>query len=107
MKDKHIRVDMDFCADPIWESEDGKNFVNGDIEDFIDLISESLFNELVLYQDLWENYHSYEWSYGTKILDIDFPAWEKSLAESLSQELPGDYSVYYYDLSLQKNVMVD
>lgn len=107
MEHKHIRVDMDFCADPIWESGDGKSFVNGDIGDYVDLISESLFNELILYQDLWENYHSNGWRYGTKILDIDFPAWEKSLAKSLSQEFPGDYSVYYYDLSLQKNVMVD
>ena len=106
MKNKYVCVDMDICSDPIFVSEDGKEWLPGDLDDFRDLISPSLMKELLIYQDLWdyiqvEDYHS-----GNKLKLIDYSAWAKDLASSLSQELPGDYSTYYYDYSLQKNVLV-
>lgn len=108
---KHIRVDMDYCSDPIWVSEDGKRFFNGDVEDLIDIVSENLISNLLLYQDLWDTIHwklrKCDKKQKGKFDIIDFQAWEKSLAERLSQELPGDYSVYYYDNSLQQNVRVE
>ena len=104
---KHIKIGMDFSSEPVWVRVDNKRFFNGYLGDLSDLISESLFNELELYAQLWDKIHWWEHKNHQKTQIVDFIAWEKSLAKSLSQELPGDYSVYYYDLSLQKNVMVD
>ena len=107
MKNKHICVDMDICSDPIFVSDDGKEWLPGDLEDLCGVISLSLVDELLLYQDLWDLVQVEEYHSGNKLKVINFTAWTRDLASSLSQELSGDYSVYYYDPTLQKNVLVD
>lgn len=53
----HLKVDMDYCADPIWVSNDPLDsspaFCNGSLEEF-DLPA-SLMHSFKLYQQLWEN----------------------------------------------------
>ena len=107
MKNKHICVDMDVCSDPIFVSDDDKEWLPGDLEDLCGVISLSLMDELLLYQDLWDFVQVEEYHSGNKLKVINFTAWTRDLAKSLSQELSGDYSVYYYDSTLQKNVLVD
>ena len=51
MTEKHIRIDMDYVSTPVWFSEDGNNFVNGDIES-LELNSE-IVQSLNYYEKVW------------------------------------------------------
>lgn len=53
----HLKVDMDYCADPIWVSEEPLDvspaFMNTSLEEFD--LPKPLMHSLKLYQSLWEN----------------------------------------------------
>ena len=54
MKYQHIKIDMDYCADPLWVSVDGIHFVNDSLSEYEDRLSKELLHGLSLYQDIWE-----------------------------------------------------
>lgn len=54
-----IRVDMDYCSDPLWGSADKKSgFCNLSLEDFEKVLSKELMHSLAYYQHSWEMLHS-------------------------------------------------
>lgn len=56
-----VRVDKDYCSDPVWVIEEGELFyVNGHLPDFKDILSEELMKDLESYSELWETYF---WDY--------------------------------------------
>ncbi|ATS93560.1 hypothetical protein P1A145kb_p160 [Pectobacterium phage DU_PP_I] len=57
MNYKHIMIDMDYCADPLWVSEDGCCFANGDLCEFEKVLPAGTMHSLAMYQDLWEKTH--------------------------------------------------
>lgn len=107
MKYKAIKVDMDYCADPLWVSEDGESFLNGSLSEFEGVLSGGLFFGLKMYQQLWENYHtSLSWV-GEDIIGDALEEVQIQLAVRLKEELP-DVRVFYsrYDL-LDKWILVE
>lgn len=56
MNYKALMVDMDYCADPIWVSEDqsAPYFANGSLEEFEGILSKGLLHGLKVYQSAWE-----------------------------------------------------
>lgn len=117
MKYKHLKVDMDYCADPIWVSteEESPVFANGSLSEFEGVLSKGLLHGLSVYQWLWEKS---QWS--DFLTPTDMKAWTGDdliddcleemrilLAAKLKEELP-DVRVYYseYDL-LDKWVLIE
>ncbi|QOI66622.1 hypothetical protein [Erwinia phage FBB1] len=53
----HLKVDMDYCADPIWVSEEPLDaspaFMNTSLDEFD--LPKPLVHSFKLYQQLWEN----------------------------------------------------
>lgn len=117
MKYKHLKVDMDYCSDPIWVSneEESPVFINGSLREFEGVLSKGLLHGLSVYQRLWE---SSQWpDYltptdmqvwpGDDLVDNCLDEMRILLAAKLKEELP-DVRVYYsdYDL-LDKWVLVE
>lgn len=115
MKHKFIKIDMDYAADPLWESEDGEVYCNANIQDFFPVLSRPLLHGLEVYRKLWETSH---WSYllspttmeswpGEDAVADCLDKMQKDLAQQLKKELPG-CRVFYpeYDL-LDKWVLVE
>lgn len=51
-----VRIDKDYCSDPVWVCANGEQFFcNGDLDDFKGMLSEDLIKELQEYSYLWEN----------------------------------------------------
>lgn len=101
MNYKAIKIDMDYCADPIWVSEDGVRFPNGCISEFEGILSKALLHSLEVYRCLWEKAHWTE-----HLSPTDMELWPGSglifdclgelqleLAAKLKEELP-DVRVY-------------
>lgn len=104
MKYQHIKVDMDYCAYPLWCSEDGVAFANDSLSEYKGKISVELMQALILYQNLWENYNwDYTGNYNHNIGYEDSVAelleeMQIKLAVRLKEELPElrvHYSVYH------------
>ena len=74
-----VRVDKDYCSDPVWICEDGEEyFTNGDLDDFNGKLSYALISMLKAYSDAWEKVY-----------------WRNDLsAKDLS-----DFSIIFEDLS--------
>lgn len=52
----YLKVDMDYCADPIWISENlGETWINDDLIQYQDKMSEELYKLFILYRDNWED----------------------------------------------------
>ncbi|HBT0444788.1 TPA: hypothetical protein MA058_003444 [Klebsiella pneumoniae] len=103
MKYQHIKIDMDYCADPLWVSVDGIHFVNDSLSEYEDRLSKELLHGLSLYQDIWE---LSKWSkfkspsdefkdvgYEDSLEDL-IKEMEIHLAVRLKTEMP-DYHIYY------------
>lgn len=57
MNYKALMVDMDYCADPIWVSDDptgNGGFANGSLSEFEDILPKGLLHALTVYQRTWE-----------------------------------------------------
>lgn len=56
MNYKALMVDMDYCSDPIWVSEDAAApyFANGSLEEFEGILTDGLLHGLQVYQRTWE-----------------------------------------------------
>lgn len=107
MKYTAIKIDMDYCADPVWVSEDGKSFANGSLSEFEDVLSQGLLFGLKVYQQLWENYHTVlSWT-GEDLIGEVLEEMQIQLAVRLKDELP-NVRVFYsrYDL-LDRWVLVE
>lgn len=98
-KATHLIIDKDYCSDPIW---DGVSGANDCLAAYKGIIPDYLYDELDDYSRVWEimsntNLHimTDESLSDEKIeellnqkFSVDFPAWEKSLAERLSVVCP-------------------
>jgi hypothetical protein len=87
-KVNQIRVDMDHLSSPVWFSQDGKSFINGDLCELD--ISESLSIWLSFYQNLWEievGKYEFDENHKSDITGI-VEALRLSLAKRLKKELP-------------------
>ena len=72
---KYIRIDMDYCATPVWVSKDIEGvFINGDFEN-IPNIPITLKHALSCYQNLWEDVHSGKY-WNCFDLDTEESDWE-------------------------------
>lgn len=102
MKYKAIKVDMDYCADPIWLSDDGEVFANGSLSEFDKVLSKNLLHGLEVYRSLWEKAHwseymsptmSFTWD-GEDLVHDCLKKMQRELAAQLKKELP-DMRVFY------------
>lgn len=105
MKYKSIKVDMDYCAEPLWVSEDGGNspcFANGSLQEFDTVLSKGLLHGLLIYRRCWEisNWSRYmsptqdNCDYPGDTLTTDYLyEMQRTLAAKLKEELP-DVRVY-------------
>lgn len=92
-----IRVDMDYCADPLWGSADKKSgFCNLCLEDFEKVLSKDLMHSLVYYRRSWETLHSSKYltvfedheSSFLKGLHINLIKAQIEIAKQLKREMP-------------------
>lgn len=87
----NFKVDMDYCADPIWISTDGIHWVNDDLSQYKDVMSSELYDLMRIWQDQWERDL---WRKDTDQIDAGIEFIENSnvfsvyLAERLKQEWP-------------------
>lgn len=52
-----VRIDKDYCSDPVWVLEEGEQFyINGHLPDLEDILSDDLMKDLESYSELWEDY---------------------------------------------------
>lgn len=104
MNYKHILIDMDYCADPLWATAaDEGIFPNASLKEFEKVLPRSVLHSLVVYQNLWESTY---WSkyIGPSEEDRKFPGDDivydllrdmpPILAAKIKQALPGCH-VYY------------
>lgn len=99
MKYKALMIDMDYCADPIWVSNDPDNegFANGCISEFENVLSKGLLQSLEVYRSLWEKAHWTEYVSPTEeelsypCIDLVFDLLSDMvpvLANALKDEIP-------------------
>lgn len=110
MKYKHIKIDMDYCADPLWVSADGVHFVNDSLSEYEDKLSKELMHGLILYQEIWEksNWSKFK-SPSEEFKDVGYEEslcdlikeMEIKLAVRLKTEMP-DYHIYYCKYSPER-----
>lgn len=104
MKYKHLKVDMDYSADPIWGgvSEDRLIFANCSLSEFEPILSKELLHGLEVYRNMWDTAHwsefmtpsmSFEWP-GEELVHDCLKEIQIHLAARLKEELP-DAHVYY------------
>lgn len=102
--ENHIRIDMDYASSPVWFSEDGKAFVNGEVDEL--KLSDNLVSSLEYYQKIW-----YEFQSDKRSPSIDDPIigkfdslekYVEYLATLVSKELP-DKTIYVWDDENLKN----
>lgn len=97
-KATHLIIDKDYCSDPIW---DGITGANDCLAAYKNIIPNYLYDELDDYDRILEidanrslditmrnKYKEEEDFLFNQKFNIDFPAWEKSLAERLSVACP-------------------
>lgn len=115
MRYKAIKVDMDYCADPIWVSVDGIRFANVSVSEFEGKLSRGLLHGLEVYRSLWEKSmwtdHLSPTDYsawpGDDLVDDCLAELQVKLAAQLKEELP-DVQVFYSVLdSFGKSVHVE
>lgn len=107
---KHIKIDMDYCADPLWVSADGVHFVNDSLSEYEDKLSKELMHGLILYQEIWEksNWSKFK-SPSDEFKDVGYEdsledlikEMEIKLAVRLKTEMP-DHHIYYCKYSPEK-----
>lgn len=119
MEYKALLVDMDYCADPIWVSEDpaAPYFANGSLEGFEGILTDGLLHGLQVYQRTWE---AAMWSkyMGPDAEDHRFPSMDLvfdmlfemviPLAAELKAQLP-ECRVFYrrYDENTGRSVQLE
>lgn len=91
-KGLYIKVDMDYCVDPLWISNDeGGHWVNDHLPQYQDCISTELYELLLKYQHYWE---CDLWQIDTDMIDKEITRISNSdvfsiyLAERLQKEWP-------------------
>lgn len=99
-----IRVDMDYCADPLWgsASRDG-GFCNLCLEDFKSVLSKELMHSLLYYKRSWESLHSSQYidmleDYESPFLDglhANLLKVQIEISKQLKREMP-DKIVYFF-----------
>lgn len=102
---KHIRVDMDYCSSPVWFSDDGDVFRNGEVEELD--ISENLKVWLELYRSMWEKEispYAFNNEHTSNLNDLVF-AMAFSLAKRLKNELP-KVNIYVWCDEIGSNKLV-
>lgn len=102
---KYIRVDMDYSSNPVWFSEDGKDFINGDVSDLN--ITEDLALWLEFYRKMWENEvgrSEFNENFSSDVTGVVY-ALQISLAIRLKEELP-DSVIYVWDNETSSNKVV-
>ncbi len=96
MKYTALKIDMDYCSDPIWVSEDGICFANGSLCEFEDLLSKPLLHGLELYRSmwgksLWSKYLAFDEDFawpGKDLVSDCIDELQIALAAKLKEELP-------------------
>jgi hypothetical protein len=108
MKETHIRVDMDYASNPLWFSTDGKEFINGELDDVH--ISKKLKRALLVYKSLWLSINNIHFENKDKhssliIVDDCLKSLTLELAQSLKSELPF-HSIYIWDDEKLENKLI-
>lgn len=117
MKYKLIKVDMDYCADPLWVSEDSENlcFANSSLSEFEEVLSKGLLHGLEVYRSLWEKSNWTKYLSPTKMEvwpcdDITSNCLEEmrqALAERVKRELPDCRVFYPEDDLLDRYILIE